>query len=65
MAFTKYVEKGTCRYIHEGLDKLIKEHVLVNSIEKIEFQEWRTEELWTLEVDDLFKANLKEIQKVI
>ena len=64
MAFTKFMEKGPLKTVAEGLHKLLTEYIIENSIERIEFQEWRVSELWTLEVDDLLKANLKEIQKV-
>lgn len=37
IAYTKYVEKGACRHVNEGLDKLITEYVLCNTIEKIDF----------------------------
>eukprot|EP00347_Sterkiella_histriomuscorum_P001629 403371291 len=64
MAYAKYVDKGPLRTIDEGLQKLINEHIMENPFEKIDGDSWRHEELWCLEVDDLFKANLKEINKV-
>ena len=64
MAYSKYVEKGHLRTINEGLKKLIKDHLVSNAIEKIDSEGWRLEELWSLEVDDLLKANMNQIKKL-
>ena len=64
MANTKFAEKGQCKSVHDALQRVIDEFIMPNSVEKMEGQQWRINELWTLEVDLLFKANLKSIQKV-
>ena len=58
MAKTKYYEKGLCKTVHEACSALLEKYVLPNTIEQMEWQEFRDTELWTLEVDDLLKANL-------
>ncbi|CDW84855.1 UNKNOWN [Stylonychia lemnae] len=64
MAFSKYVEKGPLRTINEGLIKLIQDHLVENAVEKIDSEGWRLEELWSLEVDDLLKANMNGIKQL-
>lgn len=50
--------------MHESCLKLIEEYVIPNTTERMENQEFREEALWTLEVDDLIKANLPGIQSL-
>lgn len=64
MAKTKFFEKGICKTVHESLEKLLLEYIIPNSIEQMEWQEFRENKLYTLEVDDLFKANLAAIEKL-
>ena len=64
MAKTKFFEKGICKTVHESLEKLMLEYIIPNSIEQMEWQEFRENKLYTLEVDDLFKANLSAIEKL-
>jgi hypothetical protein len=61
MARQKYHESGICSLMSDSVEKLIKEFIIPNSIEKMEYQRFRDEELWTLEVDDLMKQNLNAI----
>ena len=62
MARTKFLEKGICKDIPESLEKLLTEYLIPNSPCKFEWQYWREEELWNLEVDDLLKANLNGLK---
>jgi hypothetical protein len=62
MAKTKYYEKGVCKTVHEACTALLEKYILPNTIEQMEWQEFRDSELWTLEVDDLLKANLPGIE---
>ena len=53
----RYFLKGLTDSVASGTRRFIVEHVLPNSCERMEWQEFRNNRLWTLEVDDLFKAN--------
>lgn len=58
----KFFEKGAAASISKAVEKLILEYVLPNSIEKMEWQRFRDDHLWTLDVDDLFKKNIPGIE---
>jgi len=47
----------------EGLRVLIDE-VLKHKCDISSWQEWRVQKLWTLEVDDLYRSNQKELEKL-
>jgi len=49
--------------ILEGLKTLIEE-VLIQKYDNYLWMGWRKEKLWTLEVDDLYKANLAAMKKL-
>ena len=57
MAKQKYFERGVCKTVAESVEKLLVDFIIPNSIESMEWQLFRDNQLWTLEVDDLFKAN--------
>ena len=61
MAKTKFKDKGICGTVHESCKKMLNEFILPNNIEPMEGQSFRDKHLWTLEVDDIFKANKKSI----
>ena len=63
VANVKYRETGICGTYSEALDKLIKENVYAN-YKAHPWQEFRDEELWTVEVNDVFEANLEGVKKV-
>ena len=48
----------------ESVEKLILDYLIPNTCEKMEWQEFRDNKLWCLEIDDLFKANLGTLQTV-
>lgn len=64
MAKTKYQEKGILPTVAESLEKLLNEYILPNTCEAMPWQEFRDKELYNLEVDDLFKANLTGINNL-
>lgn len=64
MAKTKFYGKGVCNTVHESCSKLIKEYIIPNTTERMDNHEFREQVLWTLEVDDLIKANLAGIQSL-
>ena len=57
LAKIKYFDKKRCDTIAESTRRIIEEFMLPNTCEAMPWQEFRDKELWTLEVDDLFKAN--------
>ena len=61
---TKFVDKGLCSSIAAATRKVIEEHILPNSLQRMAWQEWRETRLWNLEVDDLLKANLPGILQI-
>jgi len=61
MAKVKYQESGLAKTVHESCERLLAQFIVPNTIEHMEWQEFRDQQLWTLEVDDLLKANLPAI----
>lgn len=64
MAKIKFFQQGKCDSVAEATEMMIKEFIIPNSIEHMEWQGFREKDLWTLEVDDLFKANLQSLEKL-
>lgn len=64
MAKVKYFDKGHLPTVHESLNELLKRYIIPNSGMKINSQPFRDECLWTLEVDDMIKANLTAIDNL-
>ena len=64
LAKTKYHEKGICKTISASLEKILYEHVLPNHAMSIMGQQFRDDQLWTLEIDDLFKANMEALNHI-
>lgn len=64
MAKTKYFDKDTLPTVAESCEKLITEYIIPNTTEHMEWQAFRDNYLWTLDVDDLLKANLDRIAKL-
>jgi len=62
IAFFKYKTKEVTETTLEGVKKLV-EHLKAR-IENPEWMPWRYKKLWTLEVDDLYKANLVTMKKL-
>ena len=58
----KYRETDRASSYHEALEMLLES--MIKKYETKPWQEFRDEELWTHEVDRVFKANLVSIQKV-
>lgn len=65
LAKIKYFEKGICHSVAASTEKMIQDSILPNTTEKMPWQEFRDNELWTLEVDDLFKANKSGMDQLI
>ena len=60
----KYYDNGLTNSIAEGTRKLIEEHIIPNTCEKMQWQEFRDTRLWVLEVDDFFKLNKAGIDQL-
>ena len=48
----------------ESTEKMITEYIIPNSIQHMDWQSFRDDHLWTLEVDDLYKANQIGVEKL-
>lgn len=64
MAKTKYFESKVVGSISEALEKILLDHILPHAQMRFESVEWRKTFLYTLEVDDLYRANLDMIKRV-
>ena len=64
MAKVKFHEKGECATIADSLEKLLNEYILVNNPMEFDYQVWREENLWSLEIDDLYKANIPKLRDI-
>ena len=64
MAKTKYFDKGLCGTVWESCRKMIREYIIPNTVEAMEWQGFRDNQLWCLDVDDLFKANQVGVGKL-
>lgn len=52
-----------CTTFAEGLEKLLTEYILKNFTPD-SWQDFRNKELWTIDVNDLYEANLENCRKV-
>jgi len=50
--------------VAEALEKLLAEHILPYHNMPILGQEFRDEQLWTLEIDDVYKANYEALNQL-
>ena len=63
IAQQKYKNQGATETVYEGVVKLVSE-VLIPKYNNYIWMGWRTDHLWTLEVDDLYKTNLAAMKKL-
>ena len=61
MAKLKYYDKGTADTIAEAVNRLLTQYIIPNTCEVMPWQAFRDNDLWDLDIDDLFKANKEEI----
>jgi len=61
MAKAKFTDKKVVDTVYEACELLLGGYVVPNSIEKMGWQSFRDEQLWTLDVDDMLKANLQGV----
>jgi hypothetical protein len=58
-----YKDKGVCSTMHDAVKKLLDEHIFKYGFTD-EWQEFRDKKLWTLEVNDVFLANLDLLKHI-
>ena len=63
LANIKYLETKICKTYAESTEKLITECVLPNFIPD-PWQEFRDKELWSIDVNDIFEANLENLKRI-
>ena len=61
IAGMKFFDNGDCESFKDSLQKLLDENIFQIEFD-CEWQEFRDLKLWTLDVDDLFKANSAYLQ---
>jgi hypothetical protein len=64
IALHKLLEPGYFSNLHLAVEALLENFIFRFRVEKMEGQAWRERELWTIEVDAFFKANLRALNKV-
>jgi len=64
IAQAKFVDNGLFKSIAKATEYLIENYLLRFKYEKMEGQEWRDRELWTIEIDAFYEVNMKSIHKV-
>ena len=64
LAKFKFFEKGIDSSISEATEHLLSKYILPNTVEVIPGQEFRDKEVWTLDMDDLLKANRDDIVEI-
>ena len=63
IANEKYKRHGEADTFTQALEMLIKENVIPYRND-MEWQEFRNEHLWCIDVNDVFQANLETLQKI-
>lgn len=62
MADERYRKSGDSLTLPEAVERMITENVDKFSNFVLPWQSWRSQELWTLRIDDLFRANLDTLK---
>jgi hypothetical protein len=60
IAEKKFKEPKICKTYTEAVEKLLEEHIFKLG-DKEDWQEFRDEKLWTIDVNDVFEANLGDL----
>ena len=64
LAKVKFVDTGKVDTINDATYQLLSEFIIPNTTDVMPWQEFREDELWCLDVDDLFKANSSSIDQL-
>ena len=63
IARAKLIEPGTCKNYEEAMEVLFNDF-LMNYPKPQSWQQWRDDHLWTLDVNDVFEANLDKLKTI-
>jgi hypothetical protein len=63
ISYEKYGRFGTFKTYASAFKQLLDKNVIPHSTHR-EWQEWREKVLWTVEVNDLYLANLENLRKI-
>ncbi|CDW83993.1 UNKNOWN [Stylonychia lemnae] len=63
IAGAKYKDTGTTKTFSESLKMLLENHILP-LCQTLNWQEFREKDLWTLDINDTFEANLEPLKKL-
>ena len=64
IADSRFIATKQIKTYEEATKKLIEEFVLPNFKPVEGWQDWRDKELWTLDINDLLKANLDKLKRI-
>lgn len=64
MGKQKYLESKRVETMSQAVERILLDSILPNAQMKFESVEWRKTFLWTLEVDDLLKANMDNLKRL-
>ena len=64
LAKTKFYERGDSPSISHAVERLIVDNILAHQHLKFGSKEWRHNCLWTVEINDLIRANLDKLKKI-
>ena len=62
IAIEKYYKSKTCKTMAEAVGRLLVSNVFKHSNFVVSWHKWRDEHLWTIQIDDLYKANLTSLK---
>ena len=64
IAIAKFIENGHCQTVSAAVEMFLENYLMRFRAEKLEGQPWRDFDLWTIEIDAFYKANMKNILKL-
>ena len=64
IAKVKFMEKGIYQTMHESLEALYQEFIIPNYDLSFDYKSWREENLWNLDIDELYRENLESLKKI-
>ncbi|CAI2359328.1 unnamed protein product [Moneuplotes crassus] len=64
LSYAKYIKSNTDRTLSEAFGRMLSDNVFKYSDFAIEGQQWREDYLWTVQLDDLYQANLEHIRRI-
>ncbi|CAI2383819.1 unnamed protein product [Moneuplotes crassus] len=64
IAYHKYILSKTCKNLPAAVSRLLTDNIFNNSEHVFTGQRWRKDELWLMEIDDLYMANITSLKTV-